>query len=66
MHFNVRLSRFSRVWRREPTRRVGIVSTGEAGREEEGEVPDMDRDPVQVQGLVMVMDLVMDMGLVMD
>ena len=42
------------------------MSTGEAGREEEGEVPDMDRDPVQVQGLVMVMDLVMDMGLVMD
>ena len=42
------------------------MSTGEAGREEEGEVPDMDKDLGQVQDLVMDMGLVMDMDLVMD
>jgi hypothetical protein len=54
MPFNVPLARFSRVWRQELTRKAGIVSTGEAGREEEGEVLDQDKD--QVQDLVMDLD----------
>jgi len=40
------------------------VSTGEAGREEEGEVPDM--DPDMVQDLVTDRDMVLGKDLVMD